>query len=338
MEESKKIKNLISAVILLAGLFTGSLFVDVAQLLRGDGFSGKNLSKTEIFESGGKTWVAFSEPKVDVKVVSDEACESCDPSEALVWFRSRAIPTINAEKIDFNSAEAKSLVADFSIKTLPAFIFSDSVEKTDFYAQAKVLFDQKGGQYVLKTQELGLDPGKYLELPKINEGDAVFGNKDSKVRVVIFDDFQCPYCKVLWSTMRDAVNQYQDRVLFDHKNFPLAIHAQAEPAALAAQCAFEQEKFLEYGDLLFVNQSEWADNDKDIQKFKDYAASLKLDSGQFNQCFDSKKYQQKISDDKNEAEEFGISGTPAVFINGQFKNGVVGADELKAAIEEELAK
>lgn len=337
MVNDRKTKNLISAIILLAGLFMGSLFVDIAQLVRGSGFSEKNLSKNEVIESMGKTWVAFNEPRVAVKVISDETCEKCDPAEALVWFRNRAIPTISAEKLDINSGEAKALIEEFSVKTLPAFIFSDSVTKTDFYSQAKVLFDQKGNQYVLKTQEIGLSPGKYLELPNINENDVVFGKRDSKVKVVIFDDFQCPYCKVLWSTMRDVMNQYQDRVLFDHKNFPLSIHSQAENAALAAQCAFEQEKFLEYGDKLFASQDEWS-ADSENKKLKQYAAVLGLDTAKFNQCLDGKKYQQKINDDKGEAEKFGISGTPAIFINSQFKNGVVAADDIKSEIDSELAK
>lgn len=343
MEDKKKINNLISIAILLAGLFAGSLFVDVAQLVRGSGFSERNLSKNDILESNGKTWVAYSEPKVNVKVLSDSTCEKCDPAEALVWFR-RVVPTINAQKIDYNSDEGKSLAKNFSIKTLPAFVFADAIAKTDFYSQAEVLFEQKDGQYVLKTQELGLVPGKYVETPEINEGDAILGNKDSNVRVVVFSEFQCPYCKIIWSTMRDIMNQYGDKVLFDFKNLPLPLHPAANGAALAAECALEQGKYWEYGDKLFEAQSEWsADKGKSSvpaegQKFKEYAVKLGLDASKFNQCLDGKKYQEKIDKDKNEATNLGISGTPATFINGQFKNGVASAEDIKAAIDQELSK
>jgi len=337
MEEDQKIKNLISAVILLAGLFVGSLFVDVAQLMRGDGFSQKNLNQSEIFEAGGKTWVAYGEPMVEVKVLSDDTCgDKCDPSEALVWMR-RVIPTISARKIDFNSPEAKDLINKFGIKTLPAFVFDSAVAKTDFYSQAQVLFDQKDNQYALKTDELGLTPGKYLATPEVKESDATFGKTDSNVKVVVYSDFQCPYCKLFWSTLRDTMKNYADKVLFDYKELPLPIHPQANGAALAAQCALEQNKFWEYGDKLFGSQDDWTGN-TDTQKFKDYAKVLGLNTDQFNQCLDSKKYQSKIDNSVSEANSFGVSGTPAIFINNQFKNGVTSADDLKTAIEQELGK
>src|SRR6185369_14762757 len=63
-KKDRKIKNLISAVILLAGLFVGSLFVDVVQMVRGGGFSQRALSQADVFAAGGKTWVAYAQPIV----------------------------------------------------------------------------------------------------------------------------------------------------------------------------------------------------------------------------------------------------------------------------------
>ncbi|MFA6974046.1 MAG: thioredoxin domain-containing protein [Parcubacteria group bacterium] len=336
-EDNKKIKNLISIAILLGGLFIGSLFVDVAQLLKGGGFSQKNLSQSEIFEANGKTWVAYGEPLVKVSVLTDDTCGAkCDPGEALVWLR-RVMPTVSAQKLDYNSAEAKKIIAEFGLKTLPAFVFDSAVAKTDFYTQAQIIFEQKDDQYMLKTDELGLAPGRYLTMPQILESDATFGAADAKVKVVVYSDFQCPYCKIFWSTLRDTMKNYADKVWFDYKELPLPIHPQAGPAALAAQCALEQDKFWEYGDKLFANQSDW-NTASDTQKFKDYAKVLNLDAAKFNSCLDSKKYQDRIDASVAEATAFGISGTPAIFINNQFKNGVTSADDLKTAIEQELAK
>jgi len=104
-KKDKKIKNLISAIILLAGLFVGSLFVDVAQMVRGGGFSERALKSTDVFSSGGKTWVAYSEPLVKVQVISDDTCEACKPDEVLIGLK-QALPTISNEKIDFNSEGA----------------------------------------------------------------------------------------------------------------------------------------------------------------------------------------------------------------------------------------
>lgn len=336
-KKDKKVKNLISIAILLAGLFVGSLFVDIAQVVRGGGFSSKNLNQTDTFEANGKTWVAYNEPVVSVQVVNDDSCgDKCDPSEALVWLR-RVMPTISVQKVAYDSQTGKDLIGKLGITTLPAFVFDGNVAKTDFYSQAQVLFDSKDNLYALKTQELGLTPGKYLSTPQANDGDPTFGKADSKVKVVVFSDFQCPYCKMFWSTLRDTMKNYADKVLFVYKHLPLDIHPQADNAALAAGCANEQNKFWEYGDKLYASQDDWG-KASDTQLFKDYAQQLGLNTAQFNQCLDGKKYQDKIDADKNEANSFGLSGTPATFINSQFKNGVVSADDLKNSIDQELNK
>lgn len=332
---TKKTKNLISIIILLVGLFVGSLFVDIVQVIRGGGYSQKNLNKSEIFESSGKTWVAYTDPAVPVTILNDDSCEKCDVSEAVVWLK-RVLPTISTRKVAFDSEEGKQLIDKFSIKALPTFIFDPSVEKTDFYSQASVIFDQKNGQDVLKNQELGLQAGKYLELPQVSDSDATFGNKDSNVKVVVFSDFQCPYCKILYQTLRTTMKNYQDKVLFVYKHLPLDIHAQANSAALASECAQEQGKFWEFADKLYQNQTSWSST-KDTTSFKNYARMISgINTSQFNQCLDDKKYQNQIDADKNEAGNYGISGTPAIFINDQFENGAMTADQLKKAIDDKL--
>jgi protein-disulfide isomerase len=330
----KKAKNLISIIILLAGLFVGSLFVDFSQVVKGSGYSQKNLDKSQIFEASGKTWVAYTEPAVPVTIINDDKCTKCDVTEPLVWLK-RVLPTVSTIKVAYDSDQGKNLISQYGIKTLPAFIFDASLDKTDFYTQAATVFDKSNGQYVLRTQDLGLPAGKFLSLPTVDQSDATFGQADSNVTVIVFSDFQCPYCKVLYQTVRDTMKQYGDKVLFDYKELPLDIHPQANNAALAASCAQEQNKFWEYGDKLYQNQTAWSAT-KDTSSFKQYAAQLGLNTTQFNQCLDSKKYQDKIDADKKEATDFQISGTPAVFINDTFETGAISADQLKNDIEAQL--
>ena len=132
--KDKKIKNLISLAILLGGLLIGSIFVDVVQLVRGGGFSQRVLNKTDVFALDGKTWVAYEEPIVKVQVLNDEQCEECKVDDALLGLR-RIVPTIMTEKVDINSEAGKKLAEKTGVKTLPAFIFSKDVEKTDLFAQ-----------------------------------------------------------------------------------------------------------------------------------------------------------------------------------------------------------
>lgn len=336
-EKSKKIKNLISAVILLAGLFIGSLFVDVAQMVKGKGFSQSVLNKIDVFNLDGKTWVAYTDPIIKVQVISDDSCEACNPDEALVWFR-RVIPTILPEKIDANSGEGKNILKKFGIKSIPALVFAKDVDTTDFYKQAGILFNEKEGSFVLQTAELGLEVGKYVEIPEIAENDIQIGSRDAKVKVIEFSDFQCPYCRAFQlNTIQKIIKDYGDKILFVYKNLPLDFHPQAENAAQAAECANEQGKFTLYSDKLFASQDDWGKS-SGTQNFKNYAVQLGLNATQFNKCLDDNKFQDKISGDIEEAKEFGISGTPAVFVNDQFKAGAVGYDDIKKIIDEELAK
>lgn len=131
--------------------------------------------------------------------------------------------------------------------------------------------------------------------------------------------------------------EYKDKVLFTYKQFPLSFHPQANNAALASECAHEQGKFAEYAENLFLRQDEWSKTEG-VQKFKDYAVRFGMKSVQFNQCLDSKKYQDKVNADTEEGKRFGVNGTPGTFINDQFVNGAVSIDELKKTIDEQLAK
>ncbi|MFA6159839.1 MAG: thioredoxin domain-containing protein [Parcubacteria group bacterium] len=337
MEEKNKIKNLISLVILLVGLLLGSLFVDAGQMIKSAGYSQKNLNKSDIFEVSGKTWVAYSDPAVPISVITDDSCEACDPGEILAWLR-RVSPTISAEKISFDSEQGKNLISEFGIKTLPAFIFAKNLDQTEFYTEAQALFYAKGDKYVLNVQTLGAPVGKYLELPQISTSDATFGNIDAKVKVVIFSDFQCPYCKVFYKSLRDTMKNYEEKVLFSFKEFPLTeIHPQAESVALASMCAQEQGKFWEYADILYAKQSQWGET-KNTASFKSYAQTLRLNMNDFNGCLDNKKYQDKINADVSDAQNFGITGTPTIFINNKVETGALSAEDLKKDIEEQLSK
>jgi protein-disulfide isomerase len=333
----KKTKNLISLIILLFGLLIGSIFVDVVQIFRGGGFSPRKLAQTDIFNFGGKTWVAYSEPIVKIQVISDETCEACNADEVVLALQ-RMVPTILTSKVDINSQEGRDLTGKMGIKTLPAFVFSQDIEKTDFFGQAAAIFNKVDNSYVLNTAQLGIQPGKYIEALKAEEDDIQIGNKDSNVQVFLFSDFQCPYCKTFHeSTVKKILTEYKDKVSFVFKNFPLNFHPQAENAALAGECANEQGKFAAYADKLFDTQTTWGKT-TGTQSFKTYAAQTGLNVSEFNKCLDEKKYQDKINSDKELANNFGISGTPSMFINDQSISNDATFDIIKQAIDGELAK
>lgn len=340
-KQKNKVKNLSSVVILLAGLLLGSIFVDVVQFFSGSGYSERALKNAQVFEGGEKTWVAYNDPPVEVKVLGvsdDEAknCPDCDPTDVLVWLK-RFVPTVVAKKVDASSPEGEKMIKDYNLKTVPAFVFDNSIKESEFYGgEAKVLFDEKDGSYVLNAAQLGVPIGKYLETPKVEENDPVLGNKDASLKMVVFSDFQCPYCKMFYETVTKVAKEYGDKIALVYKEFPLDFHPQANNAAMAAMCANEQGKFWEMADILYKNQQTWGETEgKDA--FKPYGQQIGVNVAEFNQCLDGDKYKEKIENDVAQAKEYGLSGTPSGFIGDQFVGGVIGEEELKKMIDEELA-
>jgi len=109
------------------------------------------------------------------------------------------------------------------------------------------------------------------------------------------------------------------------------MHNRALPAAEAAQCANEQQRFWDYHDKLFANQRKLTDED-----LKKYATELGLDMDAFTACLSSGKYRAAIQREASDAKRFGVTGTPAFFINGRFLSGAQPFDAFKKIIDEEL--
>ncbi len=174
-----------------------------------------------------------------------------------------------------------------------------------------------------------------------SDGHLSLGNKDAKVKIVEFGDFQCPYCERYFSTAYPQIlKNYVDtgKVYYTFHNYPLNIHPQAPKAAEAALCAADQDKFWDYHDLLFANQNMWSGNSNDVQVFETLAQSAGLDAGKFAQCLSTSKYADTIQQDIASGDKKGISGTPTIFINDQ---KVVGAQDyytFQQTIEQELNK
>jgi len=336
IDYKKQTKNYLSIIILLAGLLVGSVFVDVAQFASRNGMSPRAMRQLDVIPFEGRTWVAYNEPVVTVQVVNDKNCKECDVTDA-VQMMKRVMPTLLVKVVQYNSEDGKSLVEKMKIKSLPAFVFDENVTKTDIFAQAQDIFQKQDASYTIDTSQIGIQPGKFLSLPEVGDNDPQAGPKDAKVKVIVFSDFQCPYCKNFYEQdLKKAMSDYKDQALFVWKEVPLQIHDKAMDAAMAAECANEQGKFWQMADQLYGKQTTWSA----AKAFSatPYASAIGLNLSQFGQCVSSKKFADKINADNQLAQDFGISGTPAIFVNDQFFGGVIPYDQLKAAIDGQLAK
>ena len=180
----------------------------------------------------------------------------------------------------------------------------------------------------------------YLTAPPIQRAnvlikDAPFkGAENAPVKIVKFEDFQCPFCRAVQPTLAELVKKYDGKVRLIHKDLPLEeIHPLAELAAEAARCAGDQGKFWQYHDTLYHNAPKLSTAD-----LKAYAKQDGLDTASFDQCLASGKHKAGVQQDLNEGAKLGLTGTPSFFINGREIAGALPLDSFSAIIDEELAR
>lgn len=185
----------------------------------------------------------------------------------------------------------------------------------------------------LKTKvriEVHLEPPR---VPVDSSDDPSWGPSDASVSIIIFSDFQCPFCAQVAETLRQVKTQYGDRVRLVYRDFPLPNHRDAPKAAEAGACAAEQDKFWPMHDVLFKNQSALS-----IANLERYAAEAGLDPRAFADCLNSGAHAREWEQDRADGERYGVGGTPAIFINGVPLLGAPPLQALVDFIEEELQR
>lgn len=142
------------------------------------------------------------------------------------------------------------------------------------------------------------------------------GPSAAPVEIIEFSDFQCPFCLSAFPTVQQVMKDYEGKIKFTYRHYPLPNHAAARPSAEASACAAEQNKFWEFHDRLFVNQGKLAAAD-----LKQYATDLGLNMADFNACVDSHKFAKQVEEDLDAGNKAGVNGTPAFFVNGRVLSG-----------------
>jgi protein-disulfide isomerase len=168
-----------------------------------------------------------------------------------------------------------------------------------------------------------------------NDGAPALGPANSPVTLVEFSDFQCPYCKGFFPVLKQIEDKYKDKVKIIYRQYPIAsLHQFAPKAAEASLCAHEQGKFWELHDLMFQEQDKLA-----IKDLKEKASRIGLDQKKFDSCLDSGKFAERVQDDMREGSRNGVTGTPALYINGVYvEGGAVGLDVMTRLLDEELER
>lgn len=174
--------------------------------------------------------------------------------------------------------------------------------------------------------------------PIASDDDPYLGGKDAKVVINEFSDFQCPACKSAAPIVRQLASEYGDKIKIIFNNFPLSSHPLSFKAAVAGECAFAQNKFWEFYDLLFSNEGDWENTSDPTSIFKDIAKKVGLDENTFSECLNSKATEDRVNYDIREGESRRVLATPTFFVNDQKIQGAASLDEFKKVVDEELNK
>ena len=184
-----------------------------------------------------------------------------------------------------------------------------------------------------------------IVLAEVTENDHILGNPDADIVIVEYSDFECPFCKTFHATMNRIVSEYDGRVAWVYRHFPIvSIHPKAPEEAQAAECAAElggDTAFWAYANRLFAVTP--SNNGLDLDTLPDIAEFVGLDRAAFEACLDSNRHEDTIRELTADAQRAGARGTPySVMLlkdgNRLPINGAQPYETVKQAIDTILAE
>ncbi|PJE76273.1 hypothetical protein COV04_00100 [Candidatus Uhrbacteria bacterium CG10_big_fil_rev_8_21_14_0_10_48_11] len=165
-------------------------------------------------------------------------------------------------------------------------------------------------------------------LPTARADDFVYGNPNAPVTIFEYSDFACPYCRVMATLLKQAIDENPTVVKLVWRDFPIVtLHPGVENAHLAAWCAGAQGKFWQYHDALFKADT------LDRKTFLTVAQKLYLNPVTFASCLDSDTAKAAVSKNLSEGNTLNVDGTPYLFVGDQRISGLLTAEELQQVID-----
>jgi protein-disulfide isomerase len=204
----------------------------------------------------------------------------------------------------------------------------------------RVYYLTPDGEHLINGSIWNLNRSPFEEnLAQLPTDGYSFGPAKAKVTIVVFSDFECPYCKQFAATIRqNIVQKYPNDVRVIFKDFPLTpIHPWAHSAAEAARCLGEQkpEAFWAFHDWVFEHQDKVnADNLR--EKTLGLAKAQQLDESRAATCIDTHATSPAVDESMKAGRALQVDLTPTLFINGRMQTGAVPWERLDAMIQRDL--
>jgi protein-disulfide isomerase len=206
----------------------------------------------------------------------------------------------------------------------------------------------KDGKSLIRITKMDLTKDPYADtMKKIDvAGRPQRGNPDAKVTIVNYDDFECPFCSRMHSTlMSEILPQYGDKIRIIYKDYPLPMHPWAVHAANDANCLAKEsgKSYWEFADYVHANQHTISGAQKDVQQAFGELDRITLDIGKKNgadtirlQACVKAQADSAVKSSVAEADSVGVNATPTMFVNGERLEGAMDTDQVRAALNQQL--
>lgn len=263
---------------------------------------------------------------LDAKLLSEEARRKGVTPETLIQKEIM-------EKIPVSQEEIRRFIMDNRSK-LPANITPEVVQKIQkVIGQEKVpparaafleqLKEKYGVRFTLPLPDR-------LTVADNPQGAPAEGPADAPVTLIVFSDFECPFCGKTHAELNGLLERFPGQVRLVFRHFPLEQHEWAGLAAEFAVCADRQGRFWPFADRVFAHRSTLS---KDAL-FEHARQAGVGDMDAFNRCVRDDAAQKAVSDDIAVAKDLGVTSTPSLFVNGRFFAGM--PPDIDAVIKEEI--
>lgn len=215
------------------------------------------------------------------------------------------VQSLDNKKVFILTADAKVYIFTPDGKQLGVVPVDPNVSAIDIAPRGEMLYlvNQKTNTY----SALDISFSQKLDIT----GAPVRGRVDAPVTLVLFSDFECPWCGRLEPVLAELLAQNADKLRIVFKNLPLPMHQWAEPSALAAIAAQKQGKFWEMHDALFQTTNWTATTIEEI------AQRVGLNMDQFHADLANPQTQAQLEKDRSDAQAAEVNSTPSMFINGR---------------------
>ena len=240
------------------------------------------------------------------------------------------------------SAETEEIVKQVIEELRDSGLLQEAVQEG---IQEFILKQQAAQAQARERQEEMLNERAKDVRPVTMERDHVYGNPEAVVSLIEYSDFECPYCKRFHPTVKELLDQYDGKVNWVYRHFPLGFHNPgAQKQAEASECAAElggNDAFWAYTDAIY-ERTRSGGKGFPLAQLAPLAAELGMDEAAFKECLDSDRHEDRVAEDMQEGIKIGISGTPGnVFLHNEtgealMRSGAQPLGNLTEAVEQLL--